>query len=110
MELKVSLDRSSIIRIGISSCLLGQNVRFDGGHKRDPFLVGTFGRFVEWVPVCSELELGLGVPRESIRLERHGDGTHLVAPAAGPIARDRCAHSRAGVSASWSGSSSTASS
>jgi uncharacterized protein YbgA (DUF1722 family)/uncharacterized protein YbbK (DUF523 family) len=71
------------IRIGVSSCLLGQNVRFDGGHKRDPFLVGSFGRFVTWVPVCPEVEIGLGTPRESIRLERRGDETHLVAPKSG---------------------------
>jgi uncharacterized protein YbbK (DUF523 family) len=43
------------IRVGISSCLLGETVRFDGGHKRDTFLVETFGRFVEWVPVCPEV-------------------------------------------------------
>jgi uncharacterized protein YbbK (DUF523 family) len=42
-------------RIGISRCLLGDEVRYDGGHKRDPFLVETFGRFVEWVPVCPEV-------------------------------------------------------
>ena len=66
---------SGEIRIGVSSCLLGQNVRFDGGHKRDPFLMGTFSRFVTWVPVCPEVELGLGTPRESIRLERRRDGT-----------------------------------
>ena len=58
------------IRIGISSCLLGQHVRFDGGHKRDPFLVDTFGMFVDWVPVCPEVELGLGTPREALRLVR----------------------------------------
>ena len=56
------------IRIGISSCLLGNGVRFDGGHKKDSFLTGTFGRFVEWVPVCPEVECGLGTPRESMRL------------------------------------------
>ena len=61
------------IRIGISSCLLGENVRFDGGHKRDAFLVDTFGVFVEWVPVCPEVELGLGTPREALRLVRKGD-------------------------------------
>jgi uncharacterized protein YbgA (DUF1722 family)/uncharacterized protein YbbK (DUF523 family) len=55
-------------RLGISSCLLGQTVRFDGGHKKDPFLCATFGRFVDWVPVCPELEVGMGVPRESVRL------------------------------------------
>jgi uncharacterized protein YbgA (DUF1722 family)/uncharacterized protein YbbK (DUF523 family) len=66
------------IRIGISSCLLGQPVRFDGGHKRDSFLVDTFGAFVEWVPVCPEVELGLGTPRESLRLIRKGDLVHMV--------------------------------
>jgi uncharacterized protein YbgA (DUF1722 family)/uncharacterized protein YbbK (DUF523 family) len=58
------------IRIGISACLLGQKVRFDGGHKRDAFLTETFGRFVQWVPVCPELECGLGAPREAMRLVR----------------------------------------
>ena len=58
------------IRVGISSCLLGESVRFDGGHKRDAFLTDTFGRFVEWVPICPEVECGLGTPRESMRLVR----------------------------------------
>jgi len=56
-------------RVGISACLLGHEVRWDGGHKRDPGLVAQLGRSVEWVPVCPEVELGLGVPREPIRLE-----------------------------------------
>src|SRR5512134_635831 len=56
------------LRIGVSACLLGENVRYDGGHKRDTFLVGTLGRFVEWVPVCPEVELGLGTPRDTLRL------------------------------------------
>lgn len=56
------------IRLGISACLRGQKVRYDGDHRRDPFLVETFGRFVEWVPVCPEVECGLGVPREPITL------------------------------------------
>lgn len=68
------------IRIGVSSCLLGEQVRFDGGHKRDNFLVSVFGPYVEWVPVCPEVEIGLGVPRETIRLERQGALVHLVAP------------------------------
>jgi len=55
-------------RIGVSACLLGEPVRFDGGHKRDPFLVETFGPHVEWVPVCPEVEAGLGTPRETMRL------------------------------------------
>ena len=56
------------LRIGISRCLLGEPVRFDGGHKRDSFLVDTLGRYVEWVPVCPEVEVGLGTPREALRL------------------------------------------
>jgi uncharacterized protein YbgA (DUF1722 family)/uncharacterized protein YbbK (DUF523 family) len=71
------------VRIGISACLLGQNVRFDGGHKRDLFLVGTFGKFVQWVPVCPEVEVGLGTPRETIRLVRRGGETRLVMPKSG---------------------------
>ncbi len=63
---------SEPIRVGISSCLLGQKVRYDGGHKRDAFLVDLFGRHVEWVPVCPELEMGLGVPREPIHLVSDG--------------------------------------
>ena len=61
-------------RIGISRCLLGDEVRYDGGHKRDAFLVSTFGRFVEWVPVCPEVEVGMGTPREAIHLVASGDG------------------------------------
>lgn len=71
------------VRIGISSCLLGNEVRYDGGHKRDAFLVETFGRFVEWVPVCPEVEMGLGVPRETLRLEQHGDDVRLIMPKTG---------------------------
>jgi uncharacterized protein YbbK (DUF523 family)/uncharacterized protein YbgA (DUF1722 family) len=55
-------------RIGISACLLGQGVRWDGQHRRDPYLVDVLGEHVEWVPVCPEVEVGMGVPREPIRL------------------------------------------
>jgi uncharacterized protein YbgA (DUF1722 family)/uncharacterized protein YbbK (DUF523 family) len=58
------------IRIGISACLLGEEVRFDGGHKRDPFLTRVLGPHVEWVPICPEVEVGMGTPREPLRLER----------------------------------------
>ena len=71
------------IRIGVSSCLLGEEVRFDGGHKHDHFISGTIGEFVSFVPVCPEVEIGLGTPRESIRLERSGDEIRLVAPRSG---------------------------
>lgn len=52
-------------------------MRFDGGHKRDVFLTETFGRFVEWVPVCPEVECGLGTPREAMRLVRLGEAVRL---------------------------------
>lgn len=63
------------LKIGISSCLLGQEVRFDGGHKRDAFLADTLGPQVEWVPVCPEVEMGLGIPREPLGLVRAADNT-----------------------------------
>jgi len=66
------------IRIGISACLLGQEVRYDGGHKRDSYLVDTFGRYVEWVPVCPEVEMGLGTPRETLRLVRINNDVRMV--------------------------------
>lgn len=56
--------------VGISACLLGQAVRYDGGHKRHDWLVAVLGERVRYVPVCPEVEAGLGVPREPIRLER----------------------------------------
>ncbi len=56
------------IRLGISACLLGQRVRFDGTHKRDDFLTDTLGPHVTWVPVCPEEEVGMGTPREAVRL------------------------------------------
>jgi uncharacterized protein YbbK (DUF523 family) len=58
------------LKIGISACLLGQEVRFDGGHKRDQFLTEVLGPHVEWVPICPEVEMGLGTPRETLRLVR----------------------------------------
>jgi uncharacterized protein YbgA (DUF1722 family)/uncharacterized protein YbbK (DUF523 family) len=71
------------LRVGVSACLLGDTVRWDGGHKRDRFLTDVLGRFVEWVPVCPEVELGLGVPRETLRLEGDAASPRLVAPASG---------------------------
>lgn len=54
--------------IGISACLLGQEVRFDGGHKRDRFITDILGRYVEFYPLCPEMESGMGAPRDSLRL------------------------------------------
>ena len=66
------------LRIGISRCLLGENVRYDGGHKRDGFLIEALGPRVEWVPVCPEVELGLGTPREPMRLVGDPQAPRLI--------------------------------
>ena len=70
-------------RVGISGCLLGQEVRFDGGHKRDSFLNDLLGKFVDWVPVCPELEAGMGVPREPVRLIGRGAMVSMIAERSG---------------------------
>ena len=66
------------IKLGISSCLLGENVRYDGGHRLDRFLTDTLGNYVSYVPVCPEVECGLGVPRESMRLVGDPNAPRLV--------------------------------
>jgi uncharacterized protein YbgA (DUF1722 family)/uncharacterized protein YbbK (DUF523 family) len=66
------------IKLGISTCLLGENVRYDGGHKLDRFLTETLGQFVDDVPVCPEVECGLPVPRESMHLEGDPNSLRLV--------------------------------
>jgi uncharacterized protein YbgA (DUF1722 family)/uncharacterized protein YbbK (DUF523 family) len=73
-------EKGAPIRIGVSSCLLGQNVRYDGGHKKDDFVTGLLGRFVDFVPICPEVEVGMSIPRPTIRLERHGEAIRLVDP------------------------------
>jgi uncharacterized protein YbgA (DUF1722 family)/uncharacterized protein YbbK (DUF523 family) len=66
------------IRIGISACLLGEKVRYDGGHKKNEFLVETLGRFVTWIPVCPEVEIGLGTPRPTLRLVAINGNARLI--------------------------------
>jgi len=66
------------IRLGISACLLGEPVRFDGGHRWDRFITDTLGKYVEFVPVCPEVECGLGVPREAMRLVGDPEAPRLV--------------------------------
>ena len=66
------------VRVGISQCLLGDNVRYDGGHKHDSVLIETLGRHVEWVPVCPEVEVGLGTPREPMHLVGDPQAPRLV--------------------------------
>ncbi|MGB2937435.1 MAG: DUF523 and DUF1722 domain-containing protein [Phycisphaerae bacterium] len=70
--------RPEKIRLGASACLLGERVRYDGGHKHDRYLTGTLGRHVEWVPVCPEVECGLSVPREAMHLEGDPASPRLV--------------------------------
>jgi uncharacterized protein YbgA (DUF1722 family)/uncharacterized protein YbbK (DUF523 family) len=77
------------IRLGISSCLLGAKVRFDGGHKRDRYLTDVLGEWFQWVPVCPELDIGLGVPRPTIRLVEGGDNPRLVEPKSGQDLTER---------------------
>jgi uncharacterized protein YbgA (DUF1722 family)/uncharacterized protein YbbK (DUF523 family) len=66
------------IKVGISSCLLGEKVRYDGGHKLDHYLKDTLGAYVTWVPVCPEVETGLPVPREAMRLVGDSRNPRLV--------------------------------
>lgn len=66
------------IRVGVSRCLLGEEVRFDGGHKRDRFLTDVLGRHVEWVPVCPAVEAGFGTPREAMRLVGDAERPQLM--------------------------------
>ena len=77
------------LRVGISACLLGQEVRFDGGHKRDSFLADELGQHVEWIPVCPEVEVGMATPREPLRLVRDGRGIRMVTIQTGVDYTDR---------------------
>lgn len=79
----------SKIRLGISTCLLGEPVRFDGGHKFDHFIVHTLGQYVEYVPVCPEVECGLPIPRESMHLEGDPKDPRLVTSKTHIDQRDR---------------------
>jgi uncharacterized protein YbgA (DUF1722 family)/uncharacterized protein YbbK (DUF523 family) len=66
------------ITLGISSCLLGNKVRYDGGHKLDHFLADTLGQYVDWVPVCPEAACGLPIPREAMHLVGDPEDPRLV--------------------------------
>lgn len=88
------------IRIGVSACLLGENVRYDGGHKKNDFLTGTLSRFVTWVPVCPEVELGLGTPRPTLRLVEV-DGDVRMIEASGPRSKDTAGPDRTAAMRAW---------
>ncbi|HEY7841718.1 MAG TPA: DUF523 domain-containing protein, partial [Gammaproteobacteria bacterium] len=62
------------IRIGISSCLLGEPVRYNGGHKRDRYINEVLSEYFDYLPYCPEVAIGLGVPRATIRLRGGATG------------------------------------
>jgi len=66
------------ITIGISSCLLGENVRYDGGHKRDSYITGTLSEYFDFTPICPEMGIGLGVPRQTIQLVKRENQIRCV--------------------------------
>jgi uncharacterized protein YbbK (DUF523 family) len=70
------------LRLGVSTCLLGENVRFDGGHARDHFVVETLGQWFEFVPVCPEMEIGMGSPSPTVLVD-DDQGLRRVAPSTG---------------------------
>jgi len=89
------------IKIGVSSCLLGETVRYDGGHQKDSYVTGALSRHFTWISVCPEMELGLGVPRETIRLVGDAARPRLLATPSGttlPAAMHTYARARVGDS------------
>lgn len=80
---------NSELKIGISSCLLGNEVRFDGGHKHDRYITGTLGTYFTFVPVCPEVECGLSIPREAMRLTGDPENPTLVTNKTGVDHTDR---------------------
>ena len=73
-----NVEYTEKIKLGISACLLGQSVRYNGGHQLDHFLKDTLGKYVDYVPVCPEVECGFGVPREAFRLIGEPDHPRLI--------------------------------
>ncbi len=80
---------TSKIKLGIAKCLLGHKVRYDGSQKLDRFLRDTLGKYVEWVPVCPEVETGMPIPREAVRLVGEIDAPRLVGRKSGEDWTDR---------------------
>ncbi len=82
-------DSDQAINVGISMCLLGEKVRYDGGHKKDLYLTDVLGAYFRWVPVCPELEVGMGVPREPVRLTGTIEHPRMVGQQSGSDWTDR---------------------
>jgi uncharacterized protein YbgA (DUF1722 family)/uncharacterized protein YbbK (DUF523 family) len=68
------------IQVGISTCLLGEKVRFDGGHKKDRYLTDVLSNYFEFVATCPEIEIGMGVPRDSVRLVNTSNSIRMIGP------------------------------
>jgi uncharacterized protein YbbK (DUF523 family) len=97
MPVEYSTMTTPRVRLGVSACLLGERVRYDGGHRRDAYLTEVLGPSVEWVAVCPEVELGLGVPRATLSLV--GEPPRLVQDGTGEDLTERMrayAEARAG--------------
>ena len=71
---------SGKIKVGVSSCILGMKVRYDGGHKRNAFVTETLGQYFDWVLTCPEVAIGLSIPRDSIQLRKVDGETRLIEP------------------------------
>jgi uncharacterized protein YbgA (DUF1722 family)/uncharacterized protein YbbK (DUF523 family) len=69
---------SKPIKLGVSRCLLGENVRYNGGHAHDHFLTDTLGQYVEFISICPEVEVGMGIPRETLHLVEDPESPRLV--------------------------------
>jgi uncharacterized protein YbgA (DUF1722 family)/uncharacterized protein YbbK (DUF523 family) len=79
-------DEKVRLRLGVSSCLLGHEVRYNGGHARNRFVVDVLEQWFDWVPVCPEVEIGMGTPRPTVRLEADKDDkekVRMVCPSTG---------------------------
>ena len=84
-----STTEQTHIRVGISTCLLGERVRFDAGHKKDIFITELLGKYFEFVAVCPEVDVGMGVPREAVRLVGTSEAPRMVGTRSGQDWTDR---------------------
>ncbi len=69
---------TTLIKLGVSACLLGENVRYDGGHKHDRYITDTLGPYFSFLPICPEVECGLSTPREAMQLEGDPSSPRLM--------------------------------
>lgn len=77
------LENLMKIRVGVSSCLLGERVRWNGDHKQDRYVTDMLGTCFEWVPICPEVEIGMGIPRETVQLQGDPHSPRMVGTSSG---------------------------